>query len=650
MPDDSGDIATHYRIDASRPGPKLQGGLRAFAVVDRRDPAQPLMAVETRPDTPARPRISLARSGPPVPHAVMPLEYGPGRDLAGKTGWFVVAEWLAGAPLRAGLQPWREADLMASVLLPAAAALAALQARGLTHRAINIDNLFRAGKRDPVTLGPFWAAPPASLQPAVFEPPYMARCLPAGRGEGVIADDVYALGVTLLSLALGRVPLESMDDDAVLRLKMEAGSFAALTTEAVLPPLLSDLLRGMLAEDPDHRPSPALLLRPERARARRVASRPPRRAATALNIGAKAVWSSRMLAFELGSQPERGYQMLKGGDVELWLRRCLGDPQLGMRIEDATRRSEQNGPDYPHGHAQLVMRCVALIDPLAPLVWRGMALQPDGIGSALAGAPPEVLTAIEEVIVTDSVAAYAASGKNRPEQVGAREERREWRSWLAMRGPAGGAKRLIYGLNPMLPCQSPLLAGQSVVRAADLLSALDEVSAGAERTRPPIDSHIAAFLAVRADSGLSSELSQITSFAKATDKMVVFRLFARLQERLHPAPLPGLAAWLVSAGFAALEDWQSRATRTQLKHNVDAAAEQGSIVAILRLIDNEPAREADRIGATQASERARALKRCLQIIADGTPRRAMIAQQLGTEIVTGGSLLATLGSVAMLAL
>ncbi len=253
MPDANGVIATHYTIDPSRPGPKLQG-LRAFTVVDRRDPAQKLIAVETRPDLPARPRIGLARNGASVPNAMMPLDCGCGRDLAGKSGWYIVAEGLPGMPVRAGLQPWREPDLIASVLLPAASALAALQARGLTHRAINLDNMFRAGPGDPVTLGPFWAAPPASLQPAVFEPPTMARCVPAGRGDGVIADDVYALGVALLSLALGRVPLEGMDDDDVLRLKTEIGSYAALTSDTPPPPLLGDLLRGMLAEDPDHRP------------------------------------------------------------------------------------------------------------------------------------------------------------------------------------------------------------------------------------------------------------------------------------------------------------------------------------------------------------------------------------------------------------
>ena len=259
---EDGLIAGFYRIDPTRQAPVLQGGFRAYAVFDRREPATQLIAVEAKPDQPVRPRITLARSGPPVPHAVLPVDYGPGQDGTGRPGWFVIGEMPPGTPL--GLAtPWREGELMTCVLAPAAAALEALQQRGLTHRAINPDNLFRAAPRDLATLGPFWTAPPASLQPALFEPPYMARCMPSGRGEGSIADDVYALGVTLLALFLGHLPMAGLDEAAVLRRKLELGSFAALTADIPLPPLLSDLLRGMLAEDPDHRPSPALLSRPE---------------------------------------------------------------------------------------------------------------------------------------------------------------------------------------------------------------------------------------------------------------------------------------------------------------------------------------------------------------------------------------------------
>ncbi len=649
MPDEDGLIATHYRIDPLKPGPALQGGLRGFSVIDRRDPAIPLMAIETRPDLPARPRITLARSGPPVPHTVLPIEYGCGRDLSGHPGWFIVSDALP-AVVGTGRPPWREADLIAYVLRPAAEALAALQALGLTHRAINPDNLFRAGPRDPVMLGPFWAAPPASLQPALYEPPYMARCLPSSRGDGTIADDIYALGVTLLVLALGRVPLVDKDEAAVLRLKMEVGSYAALTADTALPPLISDLLRGMLAEDPDHRPAPALLLRPEQARARRVAARPPRRAQQTLNLGGIPVWSSRDLALALSQRPERGYTMLKNGEVEHWIRRCLGDSQLGMHVEEVTRRGDAAQPDDARAQALLVMRSIAAIDPLAPLVWRGLAFQPDGLGTALVGASRELSAAIEELVLADSIGQFHAANENRPDQAGRREEQRGWRGWLVARGPAGGLNRLVYGANPLLACASPLLGGQPVVRVADLLPALDSAASGSDRTRPPIDPHIAAFLAARLDAAHASELVRLTSFASPAERLIVLRLFGDLQRRLHPVPLIGLAGWLVSSGFASVETWRNQGTRAVLQDKVAQAAEQGRIDVILETIDDDAARQADLAGARQAAERAVQLQRALDDAASEAGTRADVSELLGHEIVTGAGLLASLGAALALAL
>jgi hypothetical protein len=649
MAEEDGLIAGYYRVDPARAAPVLQGGFRALVVTDRREPGQKLIAIEMKPDLPVRPRITLARSGRPVPHAVLPVEYGGGRDLAGRPGWFVVGEAPPGAAVGVG-KPWRESEVIACVLVPAAAALAALQERSLTHRAINPDNLFRLGARDLVTLGPFWAAPPGSLQPAVYEPPYMARCLPKGRGEGTIADDVYALGVTLLALVLGRAPLGELEDGDILRRKLELGSFTALTTDVALPPLISDLLRGMLAEDPEHRPSPALLGRPEQARARRVAARPPRRAQVSLEFGGTRVWSARELAHGLGMNPERGYLALKNGEVERWLRRCLGDPQLGMRVEEVTRRAEGANPDDARLVGLTVMRCVAAIDPLSPLVWRGVAVQPDGVGPALAGATPDVLMALQEIVSAEAVGHFCAASPRRHGQSSLRDDERVWRAWLLAKGPAGGVRRLTYGMNPLMGCASPLLGDRAVVRAADLLPALDAAAGGADRTRPPIDSHIAAFLAARVDATLAGDLPHLTSFAEAADRLCVLALFGRLQSRLYPQPLPGLAGWLMACGLAGVAEWRSHKTREMLRDRLMQAAAAGSITAMVELLDNEAAKAADQLGAEHAAARVKTLEGALQAISEDAPRRAEAAQLLGHELVVGAGMVASLGAVIALAL
>ena len=353
----------------------------------------------------------------PIDGLLCPLAHGRAPGPLGQAGYFVICRAPPGPPLAASLRPWPEAALLDQFLRPAALVLEQLHANGLTHRAIRLNNLFQAAPGHPVVLGQAWAAPPAMHQPAVYEPPYSGACLPAGRGTGSIADDVYALGVVLLSLALGRVPLAELDDAAVVRRKLERGSYAALAGDERLPPVIADLVRGMLAEDPEHRPPPALLLDPAAARGRRVAARPPRHAQRPLRIAGIPVWDARTLANAIASEPDQGLHALRNGTALLWLRREVGEAGLAARIEDLLRhRVADGGAEEARSDAILTMRAVSLLDPLAPLCWRGINLWPDGLGALLAAAQdsdPASVTRLEELVATEATALWATS---RPER------------------------------------------------------------------------------------------------------------------------------------------------------------------------------------------------------------------------------------------
>src|SRR5579859_1154755 len=211
-------IAGRYAVETAQPLPGAGGGLPAFVATDLRDRRDGLMAVQVAAGAPPRAKAFAALADLVESRLVLPLAHGATAGPAGRPAWYVVctappgfALWPAGAE---AIRPWGEAELVGRLLRPIAATLGTLAARGVTHRALRPDNLFAdVAHGGPVTLGCAWAAPPASTQPTLFEPPYVAMCDRSARGDGRIADDIYALGVTLLLLALGRVPLAGLDDD-----------------------------------------------------------------------------------------------------------------------------------------------------------------------------------------------------------------------------------------------------------------------------------------------------------------------------------------------------------------------------------------------------------------------------------------------------
>ncbi|MCA7118976.1 MAG: hypothetical protein LGL72_06140 [Acidibrevibacterium sp.] len=645
-------IGGRYQVDFASPLAGAGGGMMAFVTRDQQNAAAGLMALQIRPSAPARVHAIEHLSKSAIPGLLLPLAHGVALTPEGSEAGFVICGAPPGPSLAASPRVWGERELLECVLRPAAMVLDALATRGVTHRAIRPDNIFQGSAGEPVTLGAAWAGPPGSLQPALYEPPYVAMCHPAGRGDGVIADDIYALGVTLLTLALGRTPLAGLDDAAIIRRKLDLGSYAALVGEARLPAMIADLLRGMLAEDPIHRPPPQLYLDPSAARARRLAARPGRRAQRALKIADQPIWDARSLAYALARRPEEAVHLVRSHYLDHWLRRSLGDAVLAGRADDVVRQRSEFPPEDSRADATMTMRLIAVLDPLAPLCWRGVALWPDGLGGVLAEGMQEnseLAAKIDDLVAAEAVAGWALMRPELCDATALRQTAQHHRMWQRIRGLGGGLARIAYALNPLQPCASPLLAGRWVARLADLLPALEAISQQPERRRgEPVDGHIAAFIAAHQDGRLSGDLGAFAGDAAGGEpQLASLRALSRLQAA-HPAPLPGLAAWLVERAEPLTERWHNRARRADVLAQLRRLAQAGQLLPMLALFDDRNALATDAQGLKQA------LSAVAKIDAERTALRAASAERrrqairIGHEIAVGSGMLALASSVGWL--
>src|SRR4029077_6468916 len=121
-------------------------------------------------------------------------------------------------------------------------------------------------------------------------------------------------------------------------------------------------------------------------------------------------------------------------------------------------------------------------------------------------------------------------------------------AWLQVRGQFGGAMRLTYLLNPLLPCASPLMGSRWVTRLAELLPALEDAAGRVDRKQSvPIDPHVAAFVSARLERRWDGEWSGLAGGGGAGGSCLAqLRLLSQLQSRFHAQPLPALAAWLAA--------------------------------------------------------------------------------------------------------
>ena len=643
-------IGGRFIVNAARPLSGAGGGQPAFAAADLRTGRTDLMAVAVSRAEPVRAN-ALRDLNDPVDNLVGPLGVGAAPGPGGAPGLFLICQAPQGAAMSVIARPWPEAALIAQVLRPAASVLRQLEARRLTHRAIRTNNIFVPGPAQPVVLGCAWAAPPGLHQPPAYEPFYNLMCHPAGQGDGTIADDVYALGCLLIALAVGSEPLAGLDRAAVLRRKLELGSFAAIAGDARLPSLIADLARGMLAEDPDHRPTPTMLLDPIAARGRRVANRPPRRAPRPLGVGGAVAWDARTLAQAIGQEPESGVRALRDGSVAHWLRRSLGDAALCGRIEDLLRqRAAEPQQNDNLADTILAMRVVATLEPLAPVCWRGAVFWPDGIGPALAMAmhhDAALLERLEEAIATEAVGAWAVMREGRCDVVSLRAEARANQALQRVRPPAGGVVRLAYTLNPLLPCGGALGNGHWIINLDSVAPAMEAVVGDSGQ---PFDLDCVAFLAARVTRDLEMEVNALAAHhGSGFPAMPWLRIVARLQSRFAPRPMMALAKWLVTEAEPLTAGWNNRDRRAALKEKLTVLAADGFFPPIVAALDDPAGLQNDADGAAAATASLARIDAELARIAGGGAERAGLAGRYGVEVTAGLALTALAASLVVAA-
>ncbi len=628
----TGLIAGRYAVDAAQVLLDAGGGLTAYLARDRMAADARRVAIAVSRDASPRSRhLKLLPDG--IDNLMVPLGHGPALLPGGKTeGWFVICPPPPGPPVSASLNRWPERALIDLVLRPIAGVLDVLQQRKLTHRAIRPNNVFQSAPGQSVTLGAAWAAPPAMHQPCVFESPYSAMCHPAGRGDGTIADDVYALGVLLLTLLNGRLPMAGMDDLSVIRLKLDVGSFSALTRDSPLSGSFADLLHGMLADDPDYRPQPAQLLDLAALRGRRLAARPARRTQQALMLNDIAVYDARMLAFALLRDQKRSVQLLRSGVVTQWLRRGLGDATLAAQIEDLVRGRANETRSETRDDPTLIMHTVGTINPRMPLCWRGIALWPDSLPALLAdgiAGDAGSLLAAEELLLNEIVADWLAAG-GRKAYAGAPDIF----AHRTMLGAPNGLLRLFYGLNPLLPCRSEGLTAAWVADIPALMAGLER-NAGKAGDKT-IDLHLMAFIAARADRKTEAQVADLAGLKKADAiRQRELMLLRDLQARFYPYPMPALVRWAAGRLRPDLERWRNKRKRETIESQIDALVQAGFLARLLDLIDDPAGRISDIAGAIRAANEVMALDAEASRIERSDDLRAANAQRAGHAIAGG---------------
>lgn len=594
VPDSQSTFGDRYVVNTAQPIPEFstRGG-EAFAVNDQEKSGGDCYAVVHHPAVPVRNEVYKSLCGKPVSNLICPIERGlmtltlDSRKVQRLVTIFGRPTGGALMGTDGKLNPRVNANrLRQNVALSILKAITALHKRGFTHRSIMPTNIyFSTPTSDDVVLGECYSMPPGYMQPFGMETLDLALADPTARGVGDVASDYFQMGATLQALYFGEMVWRGRDRDSMLMARVNQGSFWALGGGREIPGALGSLIRGLTADESEERWGAEDVLdwfegvgKPKRTTMRAWSMNRP------TTFKGVAVVDRRLLANAFARDPAEAASFLKSVDFPSWVQMSFRDEVLSERLESLLNVKPDSGfggmraDDY-----KMVARVCMFLHPNGPVHYKSTSLFLDGIPSLVAEAfsrdDRETLSAVVEMLDGKFLQTISEICEIRGVQFGKQiADLRKIIAHAASKQLGKGMERVLYELNPILPCVSMRFSNVWIGSIIQLMRALERIASTSNARNILLDRHLAAFCATHGVD-LEREFNNLAAAQHNPAKFnsLSLNFFGLLQQRCKMEALPNLTAKLVDGLAPALKGLKNKKRREAVQVALDKSKKGGDI-------------------------------------------------------------------------
>ncbi|MFM9889459.1 MAG: protein kinase domain-containing protein [Rickettsiales bacterium] len=496
-----------------------------------------------------------------------------------------------------------EHKVIDNVMNPLAKALLGMGERKISHGNICPASVFIG---DTTLLGECASMPCGTLASYLYEPIERLMCDPLGHGEANDKTDMYALGILAYELMYGLDKIRAIPREELIRRVLQQGAYSVFANNREFSDAFQDFFRGVLNDNPAERWGLEQLAQwASGKRFNMIAPQAPKDATRPFTFGGEEYFSRRLLANAYHRNWREASKEIRGSRIDRWFETGLHRIELAERMERALRIAGADASDRQV--SDMMTRAICILDPNGPLRSMSLSLRPDAIGIVLADLMRSEAPELQQVInfIETDVGVYWSeqSDANKSQDMSAAIWRlQKVRSQLKNHSFGFGLERVLYELNPSLPCQSPLMKDYHVTNAIDALKTLDALAHSFAPETSFADRHLASFVAAKIDRSKPIKLHDLSAIPSlmANHELVVMRLLAEAQHKQKKLQLVGLCAWAAMRIEKMIDEIHNRVIRKRLKLQLKKLAGTGNISEVMSVIVNRDIVERDLSGFTQA--------------------------------------------------
>ena len=493
--------------------------------------------------------------------------------------------------LNATFEPMREDDLTQYVIKPVCQALKLLNDKGIFHGDVRPTNMYRIGNElSSVVLGECVSAITSSRMPVMFETIERGMAAFNSRGRGTVREDLYALGVTICILGRGENFLKDYTDEEILDLKIEKGSYALMSEGIRASPTLSELLRGVLTDDSSQRWGIDEI--DSWINGRRQTPKQKSTTASAsrgFDFNDKKFLRPRKLAMELHKNPSQVIEVIENGSLEQWVVRALNDSAMAMNLKEAVEEASASGRSVNYGD-RLASYVSMVLDPSAPIRYRGLTLTPYGFGATLYMAllNQENTDVIIELLKSKILVYWQIHPANlRAETADMVRSFDTAKKYMERKLLGEGIERCLYELYEDAPCLAEGFLTDCVTEPSEILPSLERAAKANKRPKQVIDRHLAAFLTARDRKDYAGVMMGLSKLDPVWRNLCLLNLLAGLGRRFNSQDqYPVLCRWLEPQFRLILQRFKNQRLRDKLDSDLASLIQNGDVQGIYKLLDN----------------------------------------------------------------
>jgi hypothetical protein len=486
-------------------------------------------------------------------------------------------------------------------------ALGFLAKHNVSHGNINLNTLIFQAEFERVVVTECFSHYCGFLQSKFYEPLDRAQCLPVAKGEADETADFFALGAVASTLLQGAGLFDPSREAGMLADRLIKSSYGAYVVQQERFGSIKDLLKGVLQDHPSERwlYSDVAEWQARKKSSITTSEHPLKESLTGYEFNNKVHSGRRALAHDIFLHWNAAKLEIKIDDLGRWLRLNVMRPDLSEELDNAINIAKRKDPMIADDD---LTKVISVLDPDGPIRQNEFAAcvygLPQMLAFGVARGKREYGQFVADCLNNGLLMQWL-------ELQSPLEDYDYYKMyWNAttvgkyIRKPAlgFGIERLLYDMNPGLPCQSGLFPKSCVLSIDLLLKALDAMPEDMHAKQDPMDRHIAAFLASKLsleDEVRIKSIRDYPQFAKSP-QLLMMAILTLAQAEAKTRSLKNLCRWLQKRAEPLIASVQGKTIRKEFTQAIAEKVKTGDIQRLFGIITSPNFIKRDAFGMTEA--------------------------------------------------